>query len=148
MINIERRVYNMVVKHDTCNPFVIAKERKITVDTYLLPASIRACYTTILRRRHIGLSSLLSESGRIVALGHELGHDNLHRGGTFNCSIIVPRQPIKYQPEFEANIFTLSLISYFREFDIDIVRKFLKQQHPSNTQVHQLLKELMDCEMP
>lgn len=144
MINIERRVYNMVVKHDTCNPFIIAKERKINIDTYLLPKSIRACYTTILRRRHIGLSSLLSESGRAIALSHELGHDKLHRGGTFNCSILEPRQCIKYRPELEANLFALNLLSYARDFDVDIIKKFLKQKNHSSKEVHSILKSIFE----
>lgn len=144
MINIERRVYNMVKKYDTCNPFLLAKELGINIDYYELPPTIRGCYTKILRKKHIGLSKSLSEHGAKVTLAHELGHARLHWSGTFNCSIVVPRQIIKYKPEFEANIFALHVLSYSNDFDIDIVKRFLKERHPTCEQVHSILKELID----
>ena len=79
-----------------------------------------------------------------IALSHELGHDKLHRGGTFNCSILEPRQCIKYRPELEANLFALNLLSYARDFDVDIIKKFLKQKNPSSEEVHNILKNIFD----
>lgn len=143
-MNIERRVYNMIKKYDTCNPFLLAKELKINVDYYDLPPTIRGCYTKVLRKKHIGLSKSLSEPGIKVTLAHELGHAKLHWRGTFNCSIVAPRQIIKYRPELEANIFTLHLLSYSSEFDIDMVKKFLKKRHPTCEHAHTILKEIID----
>lgn len=143
-MSIERRVYNMVKKYDTCNPFLLAKELGINVDYYELPPTIRGCYTNVLRKKHIGLSESLLEKGAKVTLAHELGHAKLHVTGTFKCSILAPRQIIKYKPEFEANIFALHLLAYSNDFDIDMVKKFLKEHHPTREQVHSILKELID----
>lgn len=143
-MNIERKVYNMVEKYDTCDPYRLAKYLKMDVDFYELPPTIRGCYTKILTRKHIGLSNELSERGAKVTLSHELAHGSMHWASTFNCSILAPRQAIKYRPEFEANVFALHLLSYSSDFDIDVVKRFLKDHHPTHEQVHQILKVLID----
>ncbi|QJW44475.1 ImmA/IrrE family metallo-endopeptidase [bacterium BFN5] len=141
-MDIHRRVYNLVKKYDTCNPYQLARDLKITIGTYQMPSNIRGCYSSVLRRKHIGLSDKLTDEAIKIVLCHELGHARLHRAGTFSCSI-TPRQRIRYKPEFEANIFALNLLSYSNDFDLDIIQNFIKEKHPTHTQVHQILKELI-----
>lgn len=140
-MDIRRRVYNLVNKYDTSDPYQLAKDLKITVDYYQMPLSIRGCYSSVLRKKHIALSNLLSEEASKIVLCHELGHARLHRAGTFSCSI-TPRQKIRYIPEFEANIFSLHLLSYSNDFDLDMIKNFIREKRPNHTQVHQILKEL------
>ena len=140
-IDIQRRVYNLITKYDTSNPYQLAKDLGIVVQIHDMPKNIRGCYTYLLRRRFIGINSALSEVAAKAVLCHELGHARLHGIGTFSCTLAQPR--IKYSKEFEANLFALHLLSYSSDFDLSFAQKYLKEKRPESAIIHRLLSEII-----
>lgn len=141
-MDIPRRVYNLINKYGTADPYLLARDLNIHVDTYLLPDNIRGCCTYLLRRRFIGISEKLSEKSQKAVLCHEIGHLRLHGLGTFSCTLSKSR--IFYRKEYEANIFALHMLSYSSMFDLDIAQKYLKDKRPEPDIVHRILSEIMD----
>ena len=139
-MDIPRRVYNLIKKYDTNDPYLLAQALKINVVIGKMPKKLRGCCLYMLKNKFIGINSELTNAGALVVLAHEIGHIVLHGRGTYSCTIGNPRVRTKY--EHEANIFALILLSYSRDVDIKNIREFLKQNKSDQQKIHQALRDI------
>ena len=79
-LNIPLRVRNLVERHDTSDPYRIAKELNCIVIFAPLPPTVNGFWKRILRRRAIIINEKLEEWQQAAVLCHELGHIVCHPG--------------------------------------------------------------------
>lgn len=140
MYNIRLRVANLIKKYDTCDPYRLAKYLKIDVYVLELPKSIRGFFVRPLKRKVIVLNANMSETEKLVALCHELGHVRLHKG----YGMLMGRYIRNTKQESEANEFALHLLSYSRDIDTTALKPILDQRRPDPYFIHNLLTELAE----
>lgn len=124
-LNIPLRVKNLVNRHDTADPFRIAKELNCVVIYADLPATVNGYWKRILRRRAIFINENLLEWQQTAVLCHELGHIVCHPGyvafSMRNASYSNTRI------EDEADEFAEHLMAYRYDLDECYVRRFLSE---------------------
>ena len=76
-MNIALRVKNLVQKHQTRDPFRIAKEKNIIVK-FLPYESTKGYFIKVKTNKFIVINSNLDEISQKVVCAHELGHALLH----------------------------------------------------------------------
>lgn len=77
MINISLRVKNLINRHETRDPWRIAKDLNIHV-RYLPYETTKGYFIKIKGNKFIIINSNLNETSQIIVLTHELGHALLH----------------------------------------------------------------------
>jgi len=77
---MDKIIHQLVRRHKTNNPFVIAEGLKIHIRYADLGKGVRGFYRKTLRRRFIVIHEALSEEWQRFVCAHELGHDRLHPG--------------------------------------------------------------------
>ena len=142
MLNIKLRVRNLVRKYDTYNPYELARHLKIDVYEFKLPPDVRVFLIPPLRRKIIFLNDSLTETEKIVALCHELGHARLHSGYGYTLKANTPYYRSSRR-EAEANEFAAHLISYSRDINADELQQVINQKRPDPLMVHKMLNEII-----
>lgn len=103
-MNISLRVKNLIRRHDTHNPYEIAKQMKITVHVVPLPECTYGFYRRILRRKVIFVNDSLPTGVQKFVVAHELGHILLHPGYSYfrmeNRSYYASRKKEEQADEF------------------------------------------------
>ena len=142
MLNIKLRVRNLVRKYDTSNPYELAKPLNIDVYEFKLPPDVRGFLIRPLRRKMIFLNDELSETEKLVALSHELGHARLHSGYGYTLRANTPYYR-NSRREAEANEFAAHLLSYRHDINADMLQQVLTQKRPEPLMVHKMLNEII-----
>lgn len=109
MINIPRRVSNLIKKWGTRNPFLLCKYLKIDI-MYRDLGDIKGYYKKSVGKKIIVLNEKLDEFSLKVVLAHELGHALLHTSKEINFMKehhLLPKSSIW---EYEANKFAAELL--------------------------------------
>ena len=145
MLNIKLRVRNLVRKYDTSNPYELARHLKIDVYEFKLPRDVRGFIIHPLRRKMIFLNDSLSETEKIVALSHELGHVRLHSGYGYTLKANTPYYRSSRR-EAEANEFAAHLLSYRHDINADMLQQVLNQKRPEPLLVHKMLNEIINSQ--
>lgn len=121
MTDLERIVGicdEVMVKHGTRNPFVIAAGEGIPVTGCPDFKKLRGMYKVILGQRFIFLNGNLSRREARMVLAHELGHDFLHRdmaeGSVVQDYFILD---MSLKPEYQANLFAAHLLISTRKLE-------------------------------
>lgn len=143
LINIKRRVANLIRKYGTTDPFLIADGLNIDIVPFSLPSSIRGFLVRAMGQRIIFVNNDLDEIHQRIVVCHELGHARLHLGYGYylhpNSTYYIPSKR-----EHEANEYALHLLSYSHDVDIGLVLKMLKEKRPDPRVVHRILSELTE----
>lgn len=108
---IHRAALNLVKKHNTRNPFVIADEIGIKIFFRNDFVRLKGMYKVIDRNRFIFINANLNEHEQRLICAHEIGHDALHR--TLAAHGILQEIMLcdmKSRPEYEANVFAAALL--------------------------------------
>lgn len=126
LFNIPLRVRNLMKKHGTCNPLLIASYLNITVFYGKTPPKINGLWRRVLRRKYIYINEDLQEDWQIKAvIAHEIAHILLHPG--YRCYCIAGRTYIaNAHYESEADQFAAELISHGFGIDSSGVIDFLQ----------------------
>ena len=98
-------------KHGTRNPFVIAAAEGIPVTSCPDFKKLQGMYKVILGQRFIFLNGNLTRREARLVLAHELGHDFLHREmaqGSVVQDYFIMDMALK--PEYQANLFAAHLL--------------------------------------
>ena len=108
---ISRAVDKLTRKYQTRDPHELCAALGVRIRLMDLDTDIKAYYFYQSRIRNIVLNSRVSETIRRILLGHELGHDQLHR----NMAMLKGFQEIELfdttrPTEYEANIFAAELM--------------------------------------
>ncbi|MGK9252399.1 ImmA/IrrE family metallo-endopeptidase [Paenibacillus humicus] len=77
---MERLVKQLVKRHKTNDPFIIASRINIHIRFVEMDEHVRGLYYRKLRRRFIVINSRLDHAWQRIVCAHELGHDRLHPG--------------------------------------------------------------------
>jgi Zn-dependent peptidase ImmA (M78 family) len=126
MFNIPLRVRNLIRKHDTPDPLLIAKEMKIRIMQGVTPNDVNGFWRRILRRKYIGLNNKLKkEWQRKAVVAHEIAHILLHPGYTSYC-MAGRTFYSKNRYEDEADEFAAELLSYSSDIEREYILDFLK----------------------
>lgn len=142
MLNIKLRVRNLVRKYDTSNPYELAKLLNIDVYEFKLPPDVRGFLIRPLRRKMIFLNAGLSETEKLVALCHELGHARLHNGYGYTLRANTPYYR-NSRREAEANEFAAHLLSHRHDINADMLKQVMNQKRPEPLMVHKMLNEII-----
>lgn len=129
-------------KYDTSNPYELARHLKIDVYEFKLPRDVRGFIIRPLRRKMIFLNDSLSETEKIIALSHELGHVRLHSGYGYTLKANTPYYRSSRR-EAEANEFAAHLLSYRHDINADMLQQVLNQKRPEPLLVHKMLNEII-----
>ena len=73
----------MIRRHDTHNPYEIAKRMNITIHFVPLPESTYGFYRRILKRKIVFINDSLPAEVQKFVVAHELGHIMLHPGYSY-----------------------------------------------------------------
>jgi Zn-dependent peptidase ImmA (M78 family) len=142
MIDINRRVKNLVKKHDTCNPYRIAAEKNIAIMAVPLEEKVRGFWRRVLKRKYIFVNDKLSETAQRIVVGHELGHILLHPHYRYFC-MAGRTYFASARHEAEANDFAIRLLSYSYNIDPNEVVDLMRDNKPPSRIVHMILAELI-----
>ncbi|WP_110955177.1 ImmA/IrrE family metallo-endopeptidase [Anaerosinus massiliensis] len=140
-MNIPLRVRNLVNKHGTSNPLMIAADLNIDVITYDLPVSIRGFLLKVLRRKIIFINNNLAEVQQLIVLCHELGHARLHSGYGYYLHPDMTYY-VSSSREHEANEYALNLLMYSHNVDYNLAKVMLDNLKTAPKLVHKMLSEL------
>lgn len=124
-LNIPLRVKNLVNRHDTSDPFRIAKELNCVIIYANLPATVNGYWKRILRRRAIFINENLPEWQQTAVLCHELGHIVCHPG--YAAFSMRNTSYSSTRIEDEADEFAKCLMSYRYDLDEYYVSRFLAE---------------------
>ena len=98
-------------RHETRNPFEIARAEGISVVSCPDFKKLKGMYKVILDRRFVFLNAALSRREARMVLAHELGHDALHREmAESNVVQDFFLLDMTLKPEYEANLFAANLL--------------------------------------
>ena len=122
-MNIPLRVRNLVTRHDTSDPYRIAKELNCLVYFVSLPPTVNGFWKCLLNRRIIALNKNLPEWQQTAVLSHELGHIVCH--GRYTAFSMRNVSYSNTRIEDEADEFAECLMSYRYDLDEYFVRRFL-----------------------
>jgi hypothetical protein len=124
-LNIPLRVRNLVDRHDTSDPFQLAKELNCSVYLLDLPPTVNGFWKRMLRRRTIAINKNLPAWQQAAVLCHELGHIVCHPGYTAfsmrNASYSNTRI------EREADEFAKCLMAYRYDLEEYYISQFLAE---------------------
>ena len=124
-MNIPLRVKNLITRHDTSDPYRIAKELNFIILFANLPPNVNGSWTRILRPRAIIINENLPEWQQTAVLCHELGHIVCHpRYAAFSMR---STSYSNTRIENEADAFAECLMSYRYDLDECYVRRFLSE---------------------
>ena len=132
-------------KYDTSNPYELATLLNIDVYEFKLPRDVRGFIIRPLRRKMIFLNDSLSETEKIVALSHELGHVRLHSGYGYTLKANTPYYRSSRR-EAEANEFAAHLLSYSRDINGDELQQVITQRRPDPLMVHRMLNDIINSQ--
>lgn len=108
---ITHRARELIARHDTRDPFAIARALGIEIKYTDRFRRLKGMYFLIGNTRFIALNSDNSPQMNRIVCAHELGHDQLHREFARAAAI---QEFMLYdmatRPEYEANIFAASLL--------------------------------------
>jgi Zn-dependent peptidase ImmA (M78 family) len=142
-VNIRLRVKNLIKRHDTTSPTLLAKREKIEIIYFDLPLAIRGFLLKALRRKTIFINQNLNELQQRIVLCHELGHAKLHSSYGFYI-----RGDTTYyknnSKEHEANEYALNLLSASNDIDMHTANKMLSNLKTEPKLVHIFLTELTE----
>ncbi|MBP2644357.1 MAG: hypothetical protein H6Q67_2244 [Firmicutes bacterium] len=125
-MNIPLRIRNLIARHDTANPYRIAKELKIEIIFTKTPSRVHGFWRRILRRKIIYIDETLSEDWQIKAvISHEIGHILLHPKYAYYC-MSERTYLANSRKEDEADRFSAELLSYCCSLEKEYVLDFLK----------------------
>lgn len=142
MINYKLRVKNLVNKHGTSSPFDLSKVKIIYAPH---PSNIRGFLACVLKRKYIILSDILWYQAQKLTICHEIGHAQLHKGyGYYFHADNTYYVPAKR--EFEANNYSIHLLSYSNDINVDLIIDVINDKHPDPHLVHTILSTFMECD--
>ena len=124
-MNIPLRVRNLVTRHDTSDPYRIAKELNCLVYFVSLPPTVNGFWKCLLNRRIIALNKNLPEWQQTAVLCHELAHIVCHPG--YAAFSMRNTSYSSTRIENEADAFAECLMSYRYDLDECYVRRFLSE---------------------
>lgn len=124
-LNIPLRVRNLVERHDTSDPYRIAKELNCVVIFAPLPPTVNGFWKRILRRRAIIINEKLEEWQQAAVLCHELGHIVCHPG--YVAFSMRSTSYANTRTECEADEFAECLMAYRYDLDEYYVSRFLAE---------------------
>lgn len=126
MVNIPLRARNLIRKLDTTDPYLIAKELRISIIETKVPSHIQGFWRRILRRKIIFIDQSISEYWQIKAvIAHELGHILLHPQYKSYC-MAGRSYYVSTKREKEANAFAIELLSYSSDIEKQYINDFLE----------------------
>ena len=124
-MNIPLRVKNLITRHDTSDPYRIAKELNCIILFANLPPNVNGFWKRILRRRAIIINENLPEWQQTAVHCRELGHIVFHpRYAAFSMR---STSYSNTRIENEADAFAECLMSYRYDLDECYVRRFLSE---------------------
>ena len=122
-MRIKKTVDNLVLTHQTKDPYKISKQLGITIIEENL-GSINGYYNEILGIKFIHINENLSDSRKQFTVAHELGHAILHPN--FNQHFLKKHTLFNIDRyEKEANKFAIHLISDERTKNLKTVEEFI-----------------------
>ena len=124
-LNIPLRVRNLVNRHDTSDPFQLAKELNCSVYFLDLPPTVNGFWKRTLRRRTIAINKNLPEWQQAAVLCHELGHIVCH--GRYTAFSMRNVSYSNTRIEREADEFATYLMAYRYNLDEYYVSQFLSE---------------------
>ena len=124
-LNIPLRVRNLVNRHDTSDPYRIAKELNCSVYFLDLPSTVNGFWKRTLRRRTIAINKNLPEWQQAAVLCHELGHIVCH--GRYTAFSMRNVSYSNTRIEREADEFATYLMAYRYNLDEYYVSQFLSE---------------------
>ena len=124
-LNIPLRVKNLVDRHDTSDPFRIAKELNCVVFFADLPPTVNGFWKRILRRRAIIINENLEDWQQASVLCHELGHIVCH--GRYTAFSMRNVSYSNTRIENEADEFAKCLMAYRYDPEDYYVEQFLAE---------------------
>jgi Zn-dependent peptidase ImmA (M78 family) len=126
MFNIPVRVRNLIKRHDTADPLLIANQMKISIMQGKTPHGVNGFWRRILRRKYLGLNDKLTEEWQEKAVvAHEIAHIILHPGYVSYC-MAGRTYYSNSRKEDDADEFTAELLSHSCDIDRVYVLGFLK----------------------
>lgn len=108
-MEIKRKVYDLVEKFQTRDPFKIAKFLKINI-IYSELGETKGFFKKILRRKFIFINSNLRPFEKKVVCAHELAHAILHSNKELQFLLDNTNMLKKSNLEIEANTFAAELL--------------------------------------
>lgn len=109
MKTIETEVLNLILKHNTNNPFKICKLEGICCVEMDLHPEIKGILQCVDKHKFIYINKNLTSIEKLVTCGHELGHATLYN--IDGCSILKTNtNPTRNIYEIEADVFALLLL--------------------------------------
>lgn len=109
MINIPRRVKNLIKKWGTRDPFKLCEYLGIVI-IYSDLGVAKGYYEKILRKKVIVINENLDEFSMLIVLAHELGHALLHCSNDLQFLRSYTLLPRTSRLETEANKFAAELL--------------------------------------
>lgn len=145
MINYKLCVKNLINKHNTSNPFDLAKALGLKIICAPLPCNIRGLLVRVLKRKYIILSDILWYQAQKLTICHEIGHSQLHKGyGYYFHADRTYYVPAKR--EYEANKYAIHLLSYSNDINADLIGEVINNKRPDPHLVHTILSTFMECD--
>lgn len=108
-MNIKCRVFNLIKKYKTRNPFKLAKLLDIEIIFENL-GDTKGFFKKVLRKKFIFINSELSSFEQKVICAHELGHALFHSSSDFQFMLDNTSLIKKTKVEDEANLFVSWLL--------------------------------------
>lgn len=111
ILEIAAKADSYVRKYKTRNPFVIAEALGVEIMPIEMQ-KLKGCFKVIKRNPFIFVNAFMEEAETVWVLGHELGHNCLHRhlaamsSGLMEYSLY----DMTARPEREANLFAAELL--------------------------------------
>lgn len=121
-MNIPLRVKNLIARHDTSDPYRIAKELNCLIYFVSLPPTVNGFWKRLLNRRIIALNENLPEWQQTAVLCHELRHIVCH--GRYTAFSMRNVSYSNTHIEREADEFVTCLMSYRYDLDEYYVSQF------------------------
>ena len=130
---IQTVAHELIKKYDTRDPFELCKAIGVEV-FYADLGSLKGMYKYLKKNRFAVINERLDSYSKTLVCAHELGHDILHQDLAKRvCLQEFMLYDMKSRPEYEANLFAVSLL--FNESDFN-----MKVLNMSNY----LLKQVLD----
>lgn len=108
-MNIKCRVFNLIRKYKTRNPFKLAELLDIEIIFENL-GDTKGFFKKVLRKKFIFINSELSNFEQKIICAHELGHALFHSSNNFQFMLDNTRLIRKTKVENEANLFVSWLL--------------------------------------
>lgn len=93
IMDIPRRVRNLIKKYKTRNPYELASHLNIHIVFQPMHHSVHGFFDRVLRRKFIVINSTLPEHLQRQTCAHELGHALMHKGWGYYFMLSIPSSP-------------------------------------------------------